>query len=376
VNRVVILSNDVVPEQGTLVAAPGLRAHGLAAGLRSAGFEVTTLVDAGAVERYRKAIGEVRAAPDVEVRSPSEFMSRLKAERPAAAVMINGNQAEHLTRSRGLRFVYDGFAPRMLEIAFRTAGSTERDLARTAHSEGRAMRLADAVIVNGRFKVGWYLAWLIHAERDVRKVPVRVVEMTVPAAARPFSGPAASPPTAVMAGYRHDWTTVPAAVEATIRAAGDRLHLVLVEGRHWGTSRPERPDPGREALSGLSGVEIRPPMPWEEFSRFLAGADLFVDLFPRTPERELAMVTRSVVALAHGLPVVHPPFTEVSPIIAGSGAGWLVDPDDPAAVERLVAGLDPAEIAARGAAAAALARGRLDPATAVRPLVEILRGFE
>jgi hypothetical protein len=183
------------------------------------------------------------------------------------------------------------------------------------------------------------------------------------------------PLTAAATGYRHDWTAVPASVEAAVRAAGDRLRLVLVEGRHWGTSRREEPDPAREALTALPGVEVRPPMAWEEFSRFLAGIDLFVDLFPRTPERELAMVTRSAVALAHGVPVVHPPFTEVSDIIAGSGAGWLVDPEDSAAVVDLFAGLDPADLAVRRAAAAALAAGRLDPATAVGPLVEILRGF-
>jgi hypothetical protein len=160
-----------------------------------------------------------------------------------------------------------------------------------------------------------------------------------------------------------------------VRAAGERIRLVVVEGRHWGTSRAEEPDPARAALASLPNVEVRPPMPWVEFSNFLSGVDVFVDLFPRTPEREMAMVTRSVVALAHGVPVVHPPFTEVSEIIAGSGAGWIVDPGDPAAVARLFAGLDPAAVADRRSAATALASGRLDPATAVRPLVEILRGF-
>jgi len=372
VNRVLVLSNDVVPDQGTLVAAPGLRAFGLAAGLRAGGADVTTLVAADAVDRYRTAIGPVGTAPGVEVVAPGDFMARLEQAAPAAVVMINGNQAEHLRRSSGLRFVYDGFAPRVLELTYRAGGPSEEGMARLVRAEDRAMRLADAVVVNGRLKVGWYLAWLIRAGRDPRDLPVRVVEMTVPAAPAPPRS-SAPPFTAAIAGYRHDWGFLPDAIGSLARIAGDRIRLVLVEGRHWGTSRRERTDPAREALAALPGVEVRPPMPWQEFSRFLAGVDLFVDLFPRTPERELAMVTRSIVALAHGVPVVHPPFTEVADIIAASGAGWLVDPDDPSAVVDLVAGLDPAEAAARRASAAALAAGRLDPATAAHPLVEIVR---
>jgi hypothetical protein len=373
--RVVVISNDVVPDQGGLVAAPGLRAHGLAVGLRAHGCDVSIVVVAEAVARYRAAVGEVGEAPGVEVVAGGDLMAHLRSRRPAAAVMINGNQAEHLEESEGIRYVYDGFAPRMLELAFRTGGPTERSVARLAVLEERAMRLADAVIVNGERKVSWYLAWLLQAGRDLRTVPVRVVEMAVPAPA-PVERSATVPMTAAITGYRHDWATLPAGMEAVAGRAGGRFRLVLVEGRHWGTARREISDPRREALAAEQGVVVRPPMPWREFGRFLGEVDLLIDLFGRSPERELAMVTRSMVALGHGIPVIHPPFTEVSPIIAASGAGWLVDPDDPDAVGELLSSLDPAEVGARRAAAARLAVGRLEPANASAPLAEIIEGFE
>ena len=84
------------------------------------------------------------------------------------------------------------------------------------------------------------------------------------------------------------------------------------------------------------------------------------------------MVTRSVVALAHGVPVVHPPFSELSQLIESEEAGWLLDPATPGALSDLLEGLDPADIAHRRAGAARLAATRLDPATAVAPLARMI----
>jgi hypothetical protein len=50
-DRVFIVSNDIVPSLGMPVAAPGLRAFGLAEGLRANGANVKTLVVKGFVDR-------------------------------------------------------------------------------------------------------------------------------------------------------------------------------------------------------------------------------------------------------------------------------------------------------------------------------------
>ena len=103
-------------------------------------------------------------------------------------------------------------------------------------------------------------------------------------------------------------------------------------------------------------------------------AHLAVDLFPRTPEREYAMVTRTVVALASGLPVIHPPFTEVSPLIEGFGAGWLLEAEDHTGLSEVLTaiGADRTVLQARARGARRLAAERLEPGAAVTPLVEIL----
>ena len=70
-----------------------------------------------------------------------------------------------------------------------------------------------------------------------------------------------------------------------------------------------------------------------------------------------------MVALSCGVPVVHPPFTEVSPLVAAYDAGWLVDPADPEAVDAVfdeVVGR-PEVVAAKAAGARRLWRGGARP---------------
>ena len=115
-------------------------------------------------------------------------------------------------------------------------------------------------------------------------------------------------------------------------------------------------------------------MAYEDFVTFLAGVDVSIDLFTRTLEREYAMITRSIVALACGVPVVHPRFTEVTPLIARYDAGWLVDPGDAVGLSTVLDELveAPDELRRKAENARRLAQRVIQPARAVAPLVELV----
>jgi glycosyltransferase involved in cell wall biosynthesis len=155
---------------------------------------------------------------------------------------------------------------------------------------------------------------------------------------------------------------------------GATLELVLP--RHWGggTGWSHGSEVDLSRLAGHPSVTTHGPMGFGAFREFLSGVDVAIDLFEHNLEREYAMVTRSVVALACGVPVIHPPFTEVSPMISSYDAGWLVDPEDEAAFDAVVRGIvsDPAGVYRKKKNARALARDLLDPAVAVEPLARIL----
>jgi glycosyltransferase involved in cell wall biosynthesis len=118
-------------------------------------------------------------------------------------------------------------------------------------------------------------------------------------------------------------------------------------------------------------------MTFSDFQRFLSTIDVAIDLFQHNLEREYAMVTRSIIALACGVPVLHPPFTEVSPMIAEYDAGWLVDPEDPETLEAVIGKIidNPAEVRQKKQNARVLASAVIDPAVAVKPLVRIVEAW-
>ena len=89
------------------------------------------------------------------------------------------------------------------------------------------------------------------------------------------------------------------------------------------------------------------------------------------------MVTRSIIALACGVPVLHPPFTEVSPMIAEYDAGWLVDPEDKTALEAVISGIidDPDGLRRKKENARKLASAIIEPEVAVKPLVRMMEAW-
>jgi len=371
--RVLVVSNDLVPGMGLAVAAPGLRAHGLAEGLRAHDFTVTVLVVREAVDLvWRDRIPPARV-PGVEVVTADRLMPRLRSEAPAVVVMINANQVDHLEPADGLTFVLDFFAPRMLERAHRDDGPyPATPLQRLEEQKIRALRLCDAVIVNGRRKVPYYEDWIQKAGRGDDRLPLRVVEM--PVALRHPAAAGGGPLRVIVAGYLQPWSPPGPWLRVLAARLGESLAADTVVARHWGG--PEANPPATEIEQFLAHPRVRahPPLRFSEFREVLAQAHLAVDLFPRTPEREYAMVTRTVVALASGLPVIHPPFTEVSPLIEEYGAGWLLEADDLAALDEVLAAVigDRAGLRSRAGGARRLAEEHFEPAAAVRPLVEIL----
>jgi len=379
--KVFVLSNDVVPSLGMPVAAPGLRAFGLAEGLRANGVETKTVVTRGFVDRQWLRFGRSvphPTAPHTEIVGANKLRSYLKANAPCAAVLINSNQVDHLGPIEGVRYVLDFFAPKMLEALYQRGEEYPgEELAALRRRKIQAIELADAFLVNGKKKLPYFLAWMLQADRDVRHLPVEVLNMCVPTG---FSGEAGSVGDGVrfaVAGYLQSWSTLGDWVGAVERMLDHpQMSLDLLLPWHWG-GRAERSHVSKNDLDRVArhpSVRTHGTMSFSGFREFLAGVDVSIDLFQHNLEREYAMVTRSVVSLACGVPVVHPPFTEVSPMISEYDAGWLVDPNDTEALEGVIRAVleDPGLVRRKKKNARALAAEVLEPAVAVEPLLRIL----
>jgi hypothetical protein len=148
------------------------------------------------------------------------------------------------------------------------------------------------------------------------------------------------------------------------------LHLVMPQ--HWGGARATVND-GHQRLFDHDRTVVHGAMAYRDFRRWIRQMEVSLDVFERNEERELAMVTRTLVALCSGSAVIHPTFTEVSPMIEAHGAGWLVG-DEPGGLGPLLRRLatDREDVAARRANTAALAAEVLEPEVATRGLRDLL----
>lgn len=382
--RVFVLSNDVVPNLAMPVAAPGLRAFGLAEGLRANGFEVKTLVSREFVDRQWRRFGRAipsPAAPNTEFVGARQLAGYLRANAPAVAILVNSNQVDYLRPIEGIRYVLDFFAPKMLELLYQH-GTTypKEELSELRRRKIRAIELADAFVVNGAKKVPYFLAWMLQADQDVRESPLEVVNMCAPLSWSEEDRMDDGKIKFAVAGYLQPWSIPGGWMKAVERRLDDpRMSLDLLTPWHWGGGR-ERSHESKSDLERLAehpSVTTHGTMTFYEFQRFLSTVDVSMDLFQHNLEREYAMVTRSIISLACGIPVIHPPFTEVSPMISEYDAGWLVDPEDPAAIEDTIEDIlaDPDMVREKQENARKLAAAVLDPAVAVKPLVRIMESW-
>jgi glycosyltransferase involved in cell wall biosynthesis len=308
----------------------------------------------------------------------------LKTHAPATVILINSNQVDNLAPIPGIKYVLDFFAPKMLEMLYHHSGEyPEKEISELRKRKIRAIKLADGFIVNGAKKVPYFLAWLLQADRDIRDLPFEVVNMCAPLAwsGPPRVGPDSGDPVRfAVAGYLHSWSTLGSWVRVMERHLDrSNVSLDLMVPWHWSVSEHyEHTSRGDlERLAGYGSVTTHGPMTFSNFQGFLSGVDVAIDLFQHNLEREYAMVTRSIIALACGVPVLHPPFTEVSPMIAEYDAGWLVDPEDKAALEAVISGIieDPDELRRKKENARKLAAAVIEPEVAVKPLVRMMEAW-
>jgi glycosyltransferase involved in cell wall biosynthesis len=157
------------------------------------------------------------------------------------------------------------------------------------------------------------------------------------------------------------------------------MSLDLLVPWHWGggMQRSHESKSDLDRLERNESVTTHGPMTFSEYQMFLSKIDVSIDLFQHNLEREYAMVTRSILSLACGVPVIHPPFSEVSPMIAKYDAGWLVDPQDASAVEVVIGEIldDPDKVPQKKENARKLAAAVIDPAVAVKPLMRIMESW-
>ncbi len=359
--RVLVISPDTLPLPGLSTSGAGLRAWGLAQGLRSWGHEVTMAMPRSTAEAagYRET-GAAKVFEDTDL---DAFVGRQAAD---VLVFQHWPWVNQLSKPHP-HLIIDLHGPLVLETLYHSGVTSQR----LCGDKLRALSQAQFFTCAGERQRNYFLGWLHLSGFDLREVPIEVVPFSHSPTLSDRSYPAET--TFVYGGMFLPWQNPARGLHALVDAleASCAGRLWMFGGKHprLGLAAPEF-DQVLARLQGSSRATVLPLVSHDELLARYAQASVAWDVMGYNCERGMAITSRTVEYLWAGLPVVYQRFAELADLIGSYEAGWLVDPEDEASLRHVVREIlaSPDEVCRRGQNAQRLVRERLNWHTASGPL--------
>lgn len=357
-NRILLLTTEPLPLPGMPTSGAGLRAWGLAQGLRAAGATVRLLTPEEATATYAGHTADRSGAPEwAGFFKRPRLREAVRAEQPDAIVLQHWGLAAELGEV-DCPLAIDLAGPHLLERKLWGSERFDADL----REKLDALRRADFLTCSGERQRLYFLpfamlaGWAIEAVDALPVIPFSMEPAREPAPPRPER--------LIYGGYMLPWQDPTAAIETALDVMDElgRGELLFIGGPHPGLDVSRgRFEALLEKLDRHPRVRRIGPMPFDDYFKLLGEGGVALDLMARNAERELAFTTRTVVYLAAGLPVLHDDYSELGELIAKGGGGWAIDPTDRMTLRAHMAKILTGEynLAARGQAALETVRDRL-----------------
>lgn len=366
--NVLLICMDVLPLPGLPTTGAGLRAWGIGQGLKARGHIVTFAMS----DTAAGSVGYVGGHEDVIVFSKFDLSGLVRRYEPDVVVFQHWSGVGLLDEGTPGKVVIDLHGPLMLENLFSQGAGIER----LYDKKLAAFARADFFTCAGERQRNYFYAWLASAGFDLTSAPpIAVVNFSLSPEIPPHTYPA-NEPIFVYGGVFLPWQDPALGLKTLVtqmdaRGAG---HLYFYGGSH--PFLKMAPIPAFQEVAAVmqasSHVTVSPPVARDTLIEHYQRASVAWDLMRYNVERGMAFTSRTAEYLWTGLPVVYNDSGELSEYIADFDAGWVVNPDDKAAIEAVIAQIfaEPGEIARRGRNAQALAQKHLNWETSITPLHE------
>ncbi len=326
-SRVLILTTEPLPLPEQPTTGAGLRAWGLAKGLQAAGHEVRLLMPDNAIATF-----DSQGIPDGQHAdrsgwagyfSRNDIQSTLRQEKPDVLVLQHWGLITELGEV-SCPLAIDLAGPHLLERMMWGSADYEKDLGEKLN----ALRKADFLTCSGKHQRFYFLPYLSIAGWNITDPAVLPV---IPYSMAPATRAPLRHDRFIYGGFFLPWQDPAKVIEATLTVFDEtgKGELLFIGGQHptQDISRGQF-EPLLQRLKSHPHVNMVQPVSFDRYVDLLAEGGVALDLMTRNPERELAFTTRTVVYLAHGLPVIHNDYSELSGYISESKAGWTLDPQD------------------------------------------------
>ncbi len=359
--EVLVISPDVLPVGDIAASGSGIRAWALGKGLESRGHHVHFTMPAAALVGREEM---VPAAYTQGAWTAENLQSIVDAMTPDVVVSCGWPNMTWLRRAN-VPVALDLTGPHLLERIYQR----HLDPLTNAAEKVDGISRGDFFTCIGERQRHYFISWLAQAGVDLDRIMERLRVI-------PYSLSPEQP--------EHHWPQSWHAPENDIgvrflyggiflpwQNPGPALTTVAETLEEQGTGRLEiigGKHPFHAVHTGGFGplvsrllenprVTISDLLPHDKLVERYTRAHVAIDVMMPNAERELAFPSRTVHYFWCGLPVIHAEFSEVAPYIKEYEAGWVVPPDDPRALKRVLLSIlaDPDEAKRRGTNAQRLA---------------------
>jgi hypothetical protein len=319
---VLLVGNDVTPAFGVPCSAPGLRITGLFQALKNRYDNVKILLPKERVETVLNKYGIHLIVPNNHyVISNRLIQSFIEKHKPKYVIFTNSNILKSLVPLEGVKFIYDFFAPKLLELKYSPDYSQEA-YEKLKLEKQYALNICLAVIANGEKKLDYVKSFLSSglAKNNVVNVPFAI---DIPVKSK--SKLSNEKLVIGFTGYELPWAKPLLSDNFVdfITKYNDKVEVKLLVGKPINCSTKH--SNVFNGIANLENVKTYGLLNFECFSKALVECDFTIDLSHENEERKLAYVTRSVVAMCAQVPNIHSPFTEITPLIKDYDAGYIIE---------------------------------------------------
>jgi len=365
--RVLVVSADILPYPSLPTTGAGLRAWSLGQGLISRGHEVIFSMPAAACAGRNVSPDILRLAWQ-----PQQLHKIISTVAPEVVVVCGWSTMNHLLEPIHVPIALDQHGPLLLERQFRQAGTAEAN----QREKWRGLSQADYFCCAGHKQRAYFEPWLKQAgfEANSSLTGVIPVSLSPDLPAHTF----AAELTFVYGGVFLPWQDPTAGLEAVIgqMEARQRGQLKFFGGKHPFIKMEE--DIFKTVLQRLEQsfrVAVQPMTAHAELIETYRQAHVALDIMAHNAERELAFTTRTVEYLWCGLPVMYHDYAELSELLRRYDAGWVVSPQDKAAIQAALTEIfeQPNVIIRKSANAQRLVRECLNWELTIEPLDQFIQ---
>lgn len=329
--KILLLTTEPLPYQGMETTGAGLRAWGLAEGLKSKGFKVHAAMPFQSIPQNREDLKEKLSDFCFYRHKLNEY---IKKHSPDVIVLQHWGMFRDLGEIN-CPLAIDLAGPHLLERRFWGSNDFEGDL----YEKLSALRAADFLVCSGEYQRLYFLPYLMSAGWDINENSLPVIPFSISPTPCFTSNENIEKDTFVFSGRFLPWQSPEKPIRWLLDVFTElnKGKLIIYGGIHpFGDVSEGKFIPLLKELQNNPRVIFKGTLPFFELLSEISKISIALDLLPKNPERELAFTSRTMMYFWANTPVIYNDYSEISQLIEKYNIGWTLNSDDEQAFKKLI----------------------------------------